>query len=152
MPDKNVWTDQWDSIGGEPWQGGTKTCRLPRGGIIGASVMELPPASGGSPYHFHHGHEELLVVLRGRPLLRTPDGERQLDEGEVVHFARGPEGAHKLSNPTQEPVRYIFVSNLASPDAVEYPDTQQLSVMAFTNSQFGTPLWDMRELLGPGDD
>ena len=68
------------------------------------------------------------------PYCRSPDGERQLEEGEVVHFARGPEGAHKLSNPTEEAVRYIFVSNIASPDAVEYPDTGQLSVMAMTNS------------------
>jgi uncharacterized cupin superfamily protein len=152
VPGNNVWTDEWDSLGDEPWQGGTKTLRLPRGSIIGASVMELPPNAAGSPYHFHHGHEEILVVLRGRPMLRTPDGERQLNEGEVVHFVCGPAGAHKLSNPTRDSVRYLFMSNLASPDAVEYPDTQQLSVMAFTNSQFGMPLWDMRELPDPGDD
>lgn len=152
MPSNNIWTDHWDSLGDEPWQGGTKTTRLPRGSLIGASLMELPPRAEGSPYHFHHGHEELLVVLRGHPLLRTPEGERQLDEGEVVHFARGPEGAHKLSNPTDELVRYIFMSNIASPDAVEYPDTRQLSVMASTESQFGKPLWDMRELANAEDE
>lgn len=151
MAGNNIWADAWDSLGNEPWQGGTKSRRLPRGSLIGASVMELPPGAAGSPYHFHHGHEELLVVLRGRPMLRTPEGERQLDEGEIVHFPRGPAGAHKLRNSTPEPVRYLFVSNLASPDAVEYPDTGQLSVMAFTNSQFGSPLWDMRELPRPPD-
>ena len=151
MPSNNIWTDQWESLGDEPWQGGTKTTRLPRGHLIGASLMELPPNSEGSPYHFHHGHEELLIVLQGRPWLRTPEGERQLEEGDVVHFVRGPEGAHKMRNPTQESVRYVFVSNRASPDAVEYLDTRQLSVMAFMDSQFGTPLWDMRDLSVEGE-
>ena len=31
-------------------------------------------------------------MLRGRPTLRGPDGERQLDEGEVVDFPVGPDG------------------------------------------------------------
>ena len=49
-------------------------------------------------------------------------------------------------------VRYLFVSNIASPEAVEYPDTSQLSVMAMTNSQHGKPLWDMRDLPTTDDD
>ena len=133
-------------MGEEPWQGGTRSRRLGGGVRVGASVFELPPGADGAPYHFHHGHEELLIVLCGQPLLRTPEGERQLAEGEVVHFACGAVGAHKLSNPTDQPVRYIFTSNLASPDAVEYPDTRQISVMAVTESQTGGALWDMRTL------
>ena len=65
--------------------------------MLGATVYELPP-DGYVVYHFHHGSEELLIVLRGRPTLRTPDGERQLDEGDVVYFPTGPEGAHGLTN------------------------------------------------------
>jgi hypothetical protein len=38
-----------------------------------------------------------------------------------------------------------------SPEAVEYPDTRQLSVMAFTNSQLGRPLWDIRTLEVPDE-
>jgi uncharacterized cupin superfamily protein len=86
----------------------------------------------------------MLVVLRGRPTLRTPQGERQLEEGEVFVFKRGPEDAHKCSNPTDEPMRYLMISNNASPDAVEYPEAGLLSVMAYTSDQFGKPLWDMR--------
>jgi hypothetical protein len=37
-------------------------------------------------------------------------------------------------------------SNRPSPEAVEYPDSRQLSVMAFTESQLGSPLWDIRTL------
>ena len=42
-----------------------------------------------------------------------------------------------------------MVSNRPSPEAVEYPGTRQISVMAFTESQLGPPLWDMRTLDEP---
>jgi uncharacterized cupin superfamily protein len=61
----------------------------------------------------------------------------------------GPDGVHQLINRTDAPVRYVFVSNRPSPEVVEYPDTRQLSAMAFTESQLGGPLWDIRTLDEP---
>jgi uncharacterized cupin superfamily protein len=66
-------------------------------------------------------------VLRGRPTLRTPDGERQLDEGEVVHFPTGSKGAHGLRNDTGDTVRYIMAGTRVSPEVVEYPDSKQVT-------------------------
>ena len=146
----NVWADDWEFESEEEWAAGRST-RLPRGDRIGATLYELPPEGTSGYYHFHHGAEELLIVLRGRPTLRTPEGERELEEGEVVHFPVGPEGAHQLINGTREPVRYVMASNRPSPEAVEYPDSRQLSVMAFTRSQDGRPLWNIRTLEAPGD-
>ena len=146
----NIWRDEWDFEGEEEWAG-ARARRLPRGERLGATLYELPPGKSAGYYHFHHGAEELLVVLRGRPTLRTPTGERELDEGEVVHFPVGPDGAHQLMNRSSEPVRYVFASNRPSPEVVEYPDTRQLSAMAFTPSQFGRPLWDIRTLDDPGE-
>ncbi len=139
--DLGVWGESWESEGSEPWEGGARSRRLARGERLGASLYELPPGATGGLYHFHHGNEELLVVLKGRPTLRTPEGERQLAEGEVVHFGLGAEGAHQVKNPGPEPVRYLVASNLSSPDAVEYPDSGALSVMAFSETQDGSPLW-----------
>jgi len=116
-----------------------------------SDAVEIDPGTTGGLYHFHHGAEELLVVLRGTPTLRMPDGERELEEGEVVHFAVGPEGAHQLVNRSTAPVRYLMVANRPSPEAVEYPDSNQLSVLAFTDSQLGGPLWDIRTLEAPSD-
>ena len=143
-PSNNIWRDEWTSMGDQPWQAGIRTRRVAQGEIVGATLHEMPPHSEGGPYHFHHGNEEMLIVLSGRPTLRTPEGERLLEEGEVIVFARGAKGAHKCSNNTAEPVRYLFVSNNAHPDAVEYPDAKLLSVMARTEDQFGRPLWHMR--------
>ncbi|HYY88457.1 MAG TPA: cupin domain-containing protein [Chloroflexota bacterium] len=90
---------------------------------LGASVVEVPPGGLSSPYHIHHANEELLVVLSGTPELRTPDGHRRLTPGEVVSFARGPDGAHRLRNTSTEPCRLLFVSEMNFPDVAEYPDT-----------------------------
>ncbi len=141
----NIWSDEWEYESDDEWAAG-KSTPLPRGEKIGASVIEIEPNRTSGLYHFHHGAEELLVVLRGRPTLREPGGERVLDEGDVVHFPVGPAGAHQLINRTEEPVRYLMASNRPSPEAVEYPDTRQLSVMAFTDSQLGGRLWDIRTL------
>ena len=90
MSDENIWTDEWDP--GDDWAGGGgRSKRLPRGSNLGASVYELDPGNWAI-YHFHHGSEELMVVLRGRPMLRTGATSRQLEEGDVVHFPTGPRG------------------------------------------------------------
>ncbi len=148
-PCENIWRDAWTAMGEQPWQGGVHTRHLGHGQILGATLHELPPHAPGPAYHFHHGNEEMLIVLKGTPTLRTPLGERILEEGEVVIFQRGPEHAHKCRNDTDQPARYVVMCNYASPDAVEYPDTRQLSVMAVTDSQFGRRLWDMRTLEDP---
>jgi uncharacterized cupin superfamily protein len=94
---------------------------------LGAGVYELPPGKRNLPYHAHFGIEELLIVLGGRPTLRTPDGERELAEGEVVAFPPGRAGAHQLINQGDAPVRYLMVSSKASADVVEYPDSGRIS-------------------------
>jgi uncharacterized cupin superfamily protein len=144
MSDNNIWSDEWDP--GEDWSGGgARFKRLPRGSTLGASVYELGPGNW-VPFHFHHGSEELLVVLRGRPTLRTRAGTRQLDVGEAVHFPPGPQGVHGVSNETSEPVRYLMASTLVSPEVAEYPDLRQITAQARTGSQTGEHLWLIHDL------
>jgi uncharacterized cupin superfamily protein len=139
MSDPNVWSDTWDP--GEDWSGGgALSKRLPRGDVLGATVYELG-AGNFAVYHFHHGAEELMIVLRGSPTLRTPEGDRVLEEGAVVHFPPGPAGAHGIRNETDEPVRYVMVSDHPSPEVAEYPDLGQITAQARTGSQTGERLW-----------
>jgi uncharacterized cupin superfamily protein len=51
---------------------------------LGASLFELPPGRSSFPLHVHHANEELIVIVAGRPTLRTLDSERILQPGEVV--------------------------------------------------------------------
>jgi uncharacterized cupin superfamily protein len=96
---------------------------------LGAGVFELPAGKVNLPYHAHHGIEELLLVLSGRPTLRTPTGERELVAGDVVAFPAGAEGAHQLLNRTTAVVRYLMVSTSATADLIEYPDSGKLGAL-----------------------
>jgi uncharacterized cupin superfamily protein len=95
--------------------------------LIGASLWDLPPGEAAYPYHFHYSDEELLIVLSGRPSLRTPDGVRELNEGEAVRFPLGEEGAHQILNPTDRQVTFLAISSHGRPDIVVYPDSDKIS-------------------------
>ena len=91
--------------------------------LIGGSLYELEPGDRLWPYHTHHANEEWLIVVRGTPTLRTPDGEQELREGDVACFRRGREGAHQVANRTDRPVRMLMLSTMLAPEIVEYLDT-----------------------------
>jgi uncharacterized cupin superfamily protein len=93
---------------------------------LGISLWELPPGEAAYPYHWHLVEEELVIVLRGTPSLRTPDGWRDLPEGEVLSFLTGEDGAHQFVNRTGEPVRLLALSTHGQPDIVIYPDSGKL--------------------------
>jgi uncharacterized cupin superfamily protein len=95
--------------------------------LIGGSVYEVAPGKKLWPYHTHHGNEEWAIVVRGRPTLRTPEGERELVEGDVACFPRGRAGAHQIRNDTDEPARVLMLSTLLKPDVVEYLDSGKIS-------------------------
>jgi uncharacterized cupin superfamily protein len=143
----NVFADEWDDLYPpvEGWRSNVKRL-VPRGHTLGMSLYELFPGQTQAPYHFHHGSEELLLVIQGRPTLRTREREHELETGDVVHFRTGPAGAHQLMNRTDEPVRYVLASAMTTPEVVEYPDSGKLAAMARTDSQRGAPLWSVHRL------
>ena len=72
--------------------------------------------------------------------------ERELKEGEVVHFPRGPEGAHQLLNRSGEPVRYVIAASQGTPEIIEYPDSGKIAAMARTETSAGGPLFTINRL------
>jgi uncharacterized cupin superfamily protein len=66
--------------------------------------------------------------VSGRPTLRAPDGEHELESGDVVCFPEGPEGAHQVRNATAEPVRIVVLSTKTSPAVAVYPDSDKLGL------------------------
>lgn len=93
---------------------------------LGLSLWEVPAGQAAYPYHHHLAEEELVLVLDGAPSLRTPDGWRELREGEVVAFLRGEPGGHQLVNRTAETVRFLSFSTNGEPDIVIYSDSSKL--------------------------
>lgn len=93
---------------------------------LGVTLYVLPPANAQAPYHWHHNIEEALLVLAGEPTLRTPEGERRLEPGDLVSFPCGESGAHKVTNGSREVARYLVFSTNPTSDIVEYPDSSKV--------------------------
>jgi uncharacterized cupin superfamily protein len=87
--------------------------------------VDLDPGEGSEPYHYVYGREEWLLVLAGTPTLRHPQGEDQLEAGDLVCFPEGPAGAHRLLNRGESVVRALLLSTTGLPANVCYPDTGQ---------------------------
>ena len=102
--------------------------RVGGGALLGGSLYELPPGERTWPYHYEVGCEEWLVVVSGRPTLRTPEGERELEAGDVAAFPEGPAGAHQLSNSTDEPCRVLLLSSKAPVAVVHFPDSGKVGL------------------------
>ena len=95
---------------------------------VGATVYELQPGERSFPYHYEYGAEEWLIVVAGRPTLRDPEGEHELEPGDVVCFPEGPEGAHAVTNKTDEPSRMVILSTKAFPAVAVYPDSDKIGL------------------------
>jgi uncharacterized cupin superfamily protein len=124
MTGPNVFRPEWDAERDDPPYRWSRSLIGRRAGAekLGASLFELPPGAATFPLHVHHHNEELLVVLDGRPTLRTLDERRVLEPGEVVAHPAGRAGAHRIDNETDEAVRLLIVSTMLSPEINEFPD------------------------------
>jgi uncharacterized cupin superfamily protein len=94
----------------------------------GASVYELGPQQAVCPYHYEYGEEEWVLVLAGRPSVRTPDGTEQLEPFDVMFFPRGPAGAHQIRNDSDSPVRILMWSTVVYPTGTAYPDSNKVGL------------------------
>jgi uncharacterized cupin superfamily protein len=124
----NLYGDDWDRVEDRRgWRSKDAHIGMRLGAeLLGGSLYELEPGDRLWPYYLHHANEEWLIVVRGRPTLRSPDGEQELSEGDVVCFPRGKEGAHQVSNRTDAPIRVLMLSSLIVPEIVEYPDSGKI--------------------------
>ena len=133
MSRPNALEPDWDAEGGSGpfrWRR-ARVGRMAGARELGASVFELPPGASTFPLHCHYANEELLVVLRGSPVLRQAGGERELAEGEVVSFPVGREGAHRIDNRGDAPVRVLIVSTMVGPDVVEHLDSEKIFARSY---------------------
>jgi uncharacterized cupin superfamily protein len=112
---------------------------------LGVSLWEVPAGEAAYPYHAHLSEEELVIVLAGAPSLRTPDGWRELEQGEVLSFPRGEHGAHQIVNRTDETVRFLAFSPNGEPDVVLQPDSGKIGAFERRPDGGGLRVWFRRE-------
>jgi uncharacterized cupin superfamily protein len=94
----------------------------------GASVYELAPQQAVCPYHYEYGEEEWVLVIAGRPSVRTPEGTEQLEPFDVMFFPRGPAGAHQIRNDTDSQARILMWSTVVYPTGTAYPDSNKVAL------------------------
>ena len=90
-------------------------------------IYDLEPGQSSSPYHYEYA-EEWLLVVDGTIVVRTPDGERTLERGDLVRFPSGPAGAHKAMNRGASPARMLMFSSSRQPAVSVYPDSDKIGV------------------------
>jgi uncharacterized cupin superfamily protein len=103
------------------------------GALVGAantgmSVNDLPSGQAICPYHYENPEEEWLLVLDGRPTLRHPAGEDELQPWDVVFFPSGPARAHAVRNDTDSTTRVLMFSNRSTVAASVYPDSDKIAI------------------------
>lgn len=97
---------------------------------LGCSLFELPPGKRSWPYHYHAANEEAFYVLAGEGIVRGPNGEQPVREGDYVACPTGEDGAHRIVNDGDDPLRYLAVSTMVDPDVAVYPDSGKFGVFA----------------------
>src|SRR5262245_59972600 len=103
------------------------------GKIVGAvatgmSVYELAPGEAIGPYHYENPEEEWLLVMDGKPTLRHPDGEEELEPWDVVFFPPGPNGAHQVRYDGDATSCVLMFSNVSQVAASVYPDSDKIAI------------------------
>lgn len=129
---ENIYADNWDGTQDEPgytWHR-IRLARRLGGEKLGASIYVLAPGQKSFPYHFHHANEEMLIVLEGDVVVRTPGGEQTAGAGDSLIFPTGPAGAHQVINRSAGDARILMLSTMIEPEIAEYPDTGHLGVFA----------------------
>ena len=95
-------------------------------GQIGGSIYEIPAGQSICPYHYEYPEEEWLMPLNGTVVVRTPGGEEDLGEFEVVAFPPGAAGAHKVTNRGTATVRVLMLSTKPEVSVCVYPDSDNV--------------------------
>lgn len=129
---ENIYSTDWDANEDRPgyeWDR-IRIARRLDGEMLGASVYVIRPEQKSFPYHYHHANEEMLIVLEGSVVVRTPEGEHSAGKGDALIFRRGPAGAHQVINTSDSEARILMISTMVEPEIAEYPDTGKIGVFA----------------------
>ncbi len=113
--------------------------------LLGASIYEIDPGASAFPRHYHCANEEAIFVLEGEGTLALGDAESPVRAGDLIALPRGADYAHRLSNSSQQPLRYLCFSTMIEPEVAVYADSNKVGF--FVGSAPGGPK-ELRRLAG----
>ena len=98
---------------------------------LGANFVTLKPGAWSSQRHWHHGEDELVVMLSGEAVLVEDQDRTALHPGDICAWPMGSTNGHHLIN--ESGVDCSFVAISAGPDlGGEYSDID----MTFTDEGY----------------
>lgn len=77
---------------------------------LGANYVTLDPGAWSSQRHWHHGEDELVVMLAGEAVLVEDDGETVVGPGDICVWPAGAANGHCLQNRSDAPCTFLAVS------------------------------------------
>jgi len=108
---------------------------------VGVNLTTLPPGKESSMRHHHTHEDELIFVLEGEAVLITDRGEQVLTAGMCAGFPAGSNDGHQLVNRSDQPVRYLEISNRDPADTAAYPDVD----LAYSKSPDGKAVFSRKD-------
>lgn len=93
---------------------------------LGANLVTLEPGAWSSQRHWHHGEDELVVMLAGEAVLVEDDGETVLGPGDICTWAAGVANGHCLQNRSNMPCTFLAVSAGDASQGGVYSDIDML--------------------------
>lgn len=100
---------------------------------LGCGVDTVAPGKQSCPYHYHHGQEEMFVILEGEGTLRVAGEMLAVKAGDVIFIPCGHDYPHHLLNTSNAELKYLSISTQERPEVCEYPDSGKTGV--FTKGQ-----------------
>lgn len=94
-------------------------------------IRQLNPGKYSFPYHFHRNAEELMMIISGSFTLRSQDGLRIINKGEIVFFEMGESGVHQFYNHENVPCIYLDIRTTVGIDIAEYPDSGKINILPY---------------------
>jgi uncharacterized cupin superfamily protein len=111
---------------------------------LGCSLAVVPPGKTAFPYHNHHAIEEAIIILAGEGTYRFGDQSHAVRAGHVLAAPTGGRDvAHQLLNTGATDLKYICVSTMQPVDVVEYPDSNKVGAVHWSEAD-GAPVFRHR--------
>ena len=96
---------------------------------LGCAVHVVPPGKKAFPFHRHHVMDELFYIVAGNGEVRLDDRTQPVRAGDLIATPAGAE-AHQIINTGASELRYLAISDIATVDIIEYPDSGKVGMAA----------------------
>ncbi len=98
---------------------------------LGYNLTKVPPGSCASPFHNHHGNEEMFLIIQGKGTLKFGTEAFAITKHDVIACPAGGQSvAHQIINDGDEELLYLSLSTKNRLDICEFPTDHKVSVMA----------------------